>query len=171
MDLVAVWFVAIAALWLGFLLLEGFDFGDALLFPRARSNPRRPHLALMLRTIGPISYWNEVWLVTAIEATFAAFPPWYASWLSTSYLLFVLLVAALIGRAVAFEWRHARHNGALGAWLDPRHHDEDPSSAGIAAGAATGGTTLGLPHRRGRDPRRRTHSPGQPGAPPRGRPP
>ena len=142
MDLVAVWVVAIAALWLGFLLLEGFDFGVAMLLPLLG----RPHddRSLMLRTIGPVWDGNEVWLVTAIGAPFAAYPTWYASWLSTSYLLFVLLLVALIGRAVAFEWRHARHTAR---WEQGWTHVITTGSvaAALAAGAALGGTTLGLP--------------------------
>ena len=142
MDLVTVWFVAIAALWLGFLLLEGFDFGVAMLLPVLGRTPA--DRSLMLRSIGPVWDGNEVWLVTAIGATFAAFPAWYASWLSASYLLFVLLVVALIGRAVAFEWRHARHSQR---WERRWTHVITTGSvvAALGVGAALGGTTLGLP--------------------------
>jgi cytochrome d ubiquinol oxidase subunit II len=151
MTLVGVWFAAIAVLWLGFLFLEGFDFGVALLLPvLGRTGPQRTGRAagqqrdLMLRTIGPVWDGNEVWLITAIGATFAAFPGWYASWLSSSYLLFLLVLLGLIGRAVAFEWRHAREGGrwerglstviVAGSLL---------ASAGV--GAALGVATLGLP--------------------------
>lgn len=142
MDLVNVWFLSIAFLWLGFLLLEGFDFGVALLLPVLGRTP--DDRSLMLRTIGPVWDGNEVWLVTAIGATFAAFPSWYATWLSTSYLLFVLLVVALIGRAVAFEWRHAEHSPR---W-ERRCSQLISAGSAVAAlgvGAALGGTTIGLP--------------------------
>jgi cytochrome d ubiquinol oxidase subunit II len=142
MDLVNVWFLAIALLWLGFLLLEGFDFGVGLLLPVLGRTPE--DRSLMLRTIGPVWDGNEVWLVTAIGATFAAFPSWYAGWLSTSYLLFVLLVVALIGRAVSFEWRHAEHSAR---W--ERHCSQvisvGSAVAALGVGAALGGTTIGLP--------------------------
>jgi cytochrome d ubiquinol oxidase subunit II len=142
MDLVTVWFAAIATLWLGFLLLEGFDFGVGLLLPLLGRTPQ--DRTLMLRTIGPVWDGNEVWLVTAIGATFAAFPSWYASWLSASYLLFAILVVALIGRAVAFEWRHARHSQG---WEQRWAHVISRGSviAALSVGAALGGTTLGLP--------------------------
>jgi len=142
MTLVGFWFAAIALLWLGFLFLEGFDFGVALLLPvLGRTAPERD---LMLRTIGPVWDGNEVWLITAVGAMFAAFPGWYASWLSSSYLLFLLLLLGLIARAVAFEWRHAREETrwergfstviVVGSLL---------ASAGV--GAALGAATLGVP--------------------------
>lgn len=142
MSLVALWFTAVAVLWLGFLLLEGFDFGVALLLPvLGRDAERR---SLMLRTIGPVWDGNEVWLITAVGATFAAFPGWYASWLSSSYLLFLAVLLGLIGRAVAFEWRHAHH----GARWESRWSTAIVGGSLLAAagvGAALGSATLGLP--------------------------
>lgn len=103
MDLVVVWFCVIALLWLGYLFLEGFDFGVGMLLPAlARSDRER---RVMINTIGPVWDGNEVWLIVAIGAMFAAFPDWYASLLSVSYLPLLLLLLALIGRGVAFEYR------------------------------------------------------------------
>ena len=89
MDLTLVWFVLIAVLWTGYLVLEGFDFGVGMLLgaaaprrPAARDRDRR----VMINTIGPVWDGNEVWLLTAGGATFAAFPEWYATMFSGFYL-------------------------------------------------------------------------------------
>jgi cytochrome d ubiquinol oxidase subunit II len=97
------WFVLVAVLWIGYLFLEGFDLGVGMhmLFSARNENQRR----VMLNAIGPVWDGNEVWLVTAIGATFAAFPAWYASLLSSLYLPMIVLVLALIFRAVAIEYR------------------------------------------------------------------
>lgn len=141
MDLVQVWFIAIALLWLGFLLLEGFDFGVAALLPLlARTKADRTQI---LQSIGPVWDGNEVWLVTAIGATFAAFPEWYASWLSSTYLLFLLVLLALIFRAIGFEWRHARHSDAWErGWTAVITGGSVIAALGI--GAALAVTTTGL---------------------------
>src|SRR3954465_8842578 len=97
-----VWFVLIAVLWTGYLFLEGFDLGVGMhMLVSARSEQDR---RVMLNTIGPVWDGNEVWLITAIGATFAAFPDWYASLLSALYLPFLLLLLALIVRAVSIEF-------------------------------------------------------------------
>jgi cytochrome bd ubiquinol oxidase subunit II len=97
------WFVAIAALWLGYLFLEGFDFGVGMLVRvLGRAEPERK---AVLTTIGPVWDGNEVWLIVAAGATFAAFPGWYAGLFSAAYLPMLLLLLALIGRGVALEWR------------------------------------------------------------------
>jgi len=142
MSLVGFWFAAIALLWLGFLFLEGFDFGVALLLPvLGRDEQRR---SMMLRTIGPVWDGNEVWLITAVGATFAAFPGWYASWLSSSYLLFLLVLLGLILRAVAIEWRHAHHDARWEyGWSTAVVAGSLLAAAGV--GAALGAATLGLP--------------------------
>src|ERR671912_596617 len=108
MDLQTVWFAAVAVLWTGFLLLEGFDFGVAALLPVLGRRTHDRHL--MLRSIGPLWDGNEVWLITAVGAVFAAFPGWYATWLPALYLPFVVVLLGLIVRAVAFEWRHSHHD-------------------------------------------------------------
>jgi len=99
---------------------------------------------LMLRTIGPLWDGNEVWLITAAGAVFAAFPGWYASWLPALYLPFVLVLFGLIIRAVAFEWRHSHHTAAWDAtWT--RVITTGSLIAALGVGAALGATTLGLP--------------------------
>src|SRR4051812_8829703 len=142
MDLQTIWFVAVAVLWTGFLLLEGFDLGVAALLPvlgRTRSDKH-----LMLRTIGPLWDGNEVWLITAAGAIFAALPGWYATWLPALYLPFVLVLLGLIVRAVAFEWRHSRSEEL---WDTTWTNVITGGSlvAGLGIGAALGATTLGLP--------------------------
>ncbi|MFD7652397.1 cytochrome d ubiquinol oxidase subunit II [Actinosynnema sp. NPDC059797] len=97
------WFCVIALLWLGYLFLEGFDFGVGMLLPvLGRDETER---RVLINTIGPVWDGNEVWLIVAVGATFAAFPDWYASLLSAAYLPLVLFLLALIGRGVAFEYR------------------------------------------------------------------
>jgi cytochrome d ubiquinol oxidase subunit II len=97
------WFCVIALLWLGYLFLEGFDFGVGMLLPvLGRSETER---RVLINTIGPVWDGNEVWLLVAGGATFAAFPDWYASLFSSVYLPLTLFLVALIGRGVAFEYR------------------------------------------------------------------
>jgi len=98
-----VWFIAIAVLWGGYLLLEGFDLGVGMhmLFSAKNDTQRR----VMLNTIGPVWDGNEVWLLTAGAATFAAFPFWYASLFSTLYVPLTIALLALIFRAVSIEYR------------------------------------------------------------------
>ncbi len=97
------WFVIIAVLWLGYLFLEGFDFGVGMLLRvLGRDEVSR---RVLINTIGPVWDGNEVWLIVAAGATFAAFPGWYAGLLSAAYLPLLLFLLALIGRGVAFEYR------------------------------------------------------------------
>jgi cytochrome d ubiquinol oxidase subunit II len=97
------WFVLIAVLWIGFYFLEGFDFGVGMLLPflGKKDEERRA----IINTIGPVWDGNEVWLLTAGGATFAAFPHWYATMFSGFYLALFLLLVGLIIRGVAFEYR------------------------------------------------------------------
>jgi cytochrome d ubiquinol oxidase subunit II len=98
-----VWFGLIAILWTGYFLLEGFDFGVGVLLPvLGRDETRR---RVLLNTIGPVWDGNEVWLIVAAGATFAAFPEWYAALFSGFYLPLLVILVALIGRGVAFEYR------------------------------------------------------------------
>jgi cytochrome d ubiquinol oxidase subunit II len=102
-DLATVWFLIIAALWLGYLFLEGFDFGVGMLLPiLGRDEASR---RVLINTIGPVWDGNEVWLIVAGGATFAAFPGWYAGLFSAAYLPLLAFLLALIGRGVAFEYR------------------------------------------------------------------
>jgi cytochrome bd ubiquinol oxidase subunit II len=103
MDLQIFWFCLIAVLWSGYFLLEGFDFGVGMLLPFApRTEAER---GAMFESIGPVWDGNEVWLVVAGGATFAAFPAWYATMFSGFYLALLLLLFFLIVRVVSFEWR------------------------------------------------------------------
>jgi cytochrome bd ubiquinol oxidase subunit II len=106
MHLSDLWFIAIAALWSGYFVLEGFDFGVGMLLPfLGRTDVDR---RVMINTIGPVWDGNEVWLLTAGGATFAAFPSWYASMFSAFYLPLLIILIALIIRGVAFEYRGKR---------------------------------------------------------------
>ena len=136
------WFCAVAILWIGYLFLEGFDLGVGMLMKLfARDEAER---RVLLNTVGPVWDGNEVWLLTAGGATFAAFPRWYASLFSGLYLPLTLALVALIFRAVAFEYRgkiaSARWTAAwdwaiaLGSTL-----------AAFCVGAMLALTTTGLP--------------------------
>lgn len=136
------WFVLIAVLWTGYLFLEGFDLGVGMLMKLyARNNETR---RLMLNTVGPVWDGNEVWMITAGGAMFAAFPLWYAGLFSALYLPLLLVLVGLIFRAVAFEYRGKVDSAswrtrwdwaiALGSFI---------SIFGI--GAALALTTTGLP--------------------------
>lgn len=106
MDLQTFWFIAIAVLFVGYFVLEGFDFGVGMLLPflgRGEEGARRRDAAV--KTIGPVWDGNEVWLITAGGALFAAFPEWYATMFSGFYLPLLLILVALILRGVALEWR------------------------------------------------------------------
>jgi cytochrome bd ubiquinol oxidase subunit II len=101
-----IWFIAIAVLWAGYFVLEGFDFGVGILLPvLGRTSAER---RTMINTIGPVWDGNEVWLLTAGGATFAAFPGWYAAMFSAFYLPLLLILVCLIFRGVAFEYRGKR---------------------------------------------------------------
>ncbi|MBX3314577.1 MAG: cytochrome d ubiquinol oxidase subunit II [Actinobacteria bacterium] len=125
MELATFWFILIAVLWTGYFFLEGFDFGvGMLLHPLGRTEADR---RVMINTIGPVWDGNEVWLLTAGGATFAAFPLWYATLFSGFYLPLFAVLVALILRGVAFEYRGKvdsdrwRRNWdlaiAFGSWL------------------------------------------------------
>jgi cytochrome d ubiquinol oxidase subunit II len=103
MDLQIFWFVLIAVLWSGYFLLEGFDFGVGMLLPFLPKDERER--GAMFQTIGPVWDGNEVWLVIAGGATFAAFPAWYGTMFSGFYLALLLVLFFLIIRVVSFEWR------------------------------------------------------------------
>ncbi|WP_371677604.1 cytochrome d ubiquinol oxidase subunit II [Streptomyces sp. NBC_01276] len=106
MELHDVWFVLIAVLWTGYFFLEGFDFGIGVLTKLlARDRKER---RVLINTIGPVWDGNEVWLLTAAGATFAAFPEWYATLFSGFYLPMLLILICLIVRGVSFEYRHKR---------------------------------------------------------------
>jgi cytochrome d ubiquinol oxidase subunit II len=106
MELTTVWFCLIAVLWIGYFVLEGFDFGVGMLLPvLSRSETER---RVVINTIGPVWDGNEVWVLVAGGATFAAFPEWYATLFSGFYLPLLLILVALIVRGLAFEYRAKR---------------------------------------------------------------
>jgi cytochrome d ubiquinol oxidase subunit II len=114
-TLATFWFIVLVVLWTGFLVLEGFDFGVGMLHGVVGRDPQGRGLAL--QTIGPLWDGNEVWLIVAAAGTFAAFPGWYATMFSSSYLLIVLLLAALIVRGLSFEFGSRRDGpGWRRAW-------------------------------------------------------
>jgi cytochrome bd ubiquinol oxidase subunit II len=122
------WFGVIAVLFLGFFILEGFDFGVGMLMePLARigSGDREINRRAILNTIGPVWDGNEVWLIVAGAAMFAAFPGWYATVFSTLYLPLLAILFGMIVRAVAIEWRGKIDDTKWRAWAD----------FGIAAGS------------------------------------
>ncbi|MEV7431336.1 cytochrome d ubiquinol oxidase subunit II [Nocardioides sp. NPDC092400] len=115
MELTTVWFALIAILWMGYFALEGFDFGVGMLLPVLGRDDRRRRV--LINTIGPVWDGNEVWLLVAGGATFAAFPEWYATLFSGFYLPLLLILVALIVRGLAFEYRHKRDDTAWkGRW-------------------------------------------------------
>jgi cytochrome bd ubiquinol oxidase subunit II len=97
-----IWFIIIAIFWVGFFILEGFDFGVGMLHSFVGKDDVERRIAV--NSIGPIWDGNEVWLVVAGAAIFAAFPSWYATMFSTFYLAMVIVLLALIGRGVSFEF-------------------------------------------------------------------
>ena len=103
MSLQTTWFLLIAVLWIGYFILEGFDFGVGALLPFVSSN--EADRRAVLTTLGPVWDGNEVWLLVAGGATFAAFPEWYATLFSGFYIPLFLILVSLIVRGVAFEYR------------------------------------------------------------------
>jgi cytochrome d ubiquinol oxidase subunit II len=115
MQLHTIWFIVIAIQWVGFFVLEGFDFGVGMLHTIVGKTETGMRVAL--NTIGPFWDGNEVWLVVAGAGTFAAFPNWYATMFSALYLALLLVLVALIGRGVAFEFRgKGEHPRWRGTW-------------------------------------------------------
>ena len=117
------WFTLIAVLWTGYLVLEGFDFGVGMLtglLPGGTAENKERERRVLVNSIGPFWDGNEVWLLTAGGATFAAFPGWYATMFSGFYLALLLILVALIARGVTFEWRGKFDHGpwrTLHDWL------------------------------------------------------
>ena len=116
MELTTVWFALIAILWMGYFALEGFDFGVGMLLPVLGREERERRV--LINTIGPVWDGNEVWVLVAGGATFAAFPEWYATLFSGFYLPLLLILVALIVRGVAFEYRAKRDDAAWRARWD-----------------------------------------------------
>lgn len=116
MELNALWFGLLAVLFIGFFFLEGFDYGVGILLPfMGRDDTER---RLIINAIGPVWDGNEVWMLTAGGAMFAAFPNWYATLFSGFYLALFLMLVALILRGVAFEFRSKDDNPAWRSFWD-----------------------------------------------------
>jgi len=109
-NLQTLWFFLIVVLWIGYFVLEGFDFGVGAVLPFIGRNVKER--GTLIRTIGPVWDGNEVWLLVAGGATFAAFPGWYASLFSGFYLALFLILVALIVRGIAIEYRNKRQDDA-----------------------------------------------------------
>ena len=103
MTLSVLWFILIAVLWIGYMTLEGFGFGVGMIYKFVAKDERERRA--LLGTIGPHWDGNEVWLLTAGGATFAAFPEWYGTLFSGAYLVLFLILLALTVRVCAIEWR------------------------------------------------------------------
>lgn len=116
MELTTVWFCLIAVLWTGYFTLEGFDFGVGMLLPVLAEDETERRV--LINTIGPVWDGNEVWLLVAGGATFAAFPEWYATLFSGFYLPLLLILVALIVRGLAFEYRAKRDDDTWRARWD-----------------------------------------------------
>jgi cytochrome d ubiquinol oxidase subunit II len=125
MELNTFWFILLGVLWTGYLVLEGFDFGVGMLLPVLGSKRRgtdatdvEKRRRVLLNTIGPVWDGNEVWVLTAGGATFAAFPHWYATMFSGFYLPLLVILVALIVRNLGFEYRHKRPESSWKARWD-----------------------------------------------------
>ncbi len=137
MGLQEVWFGIIAVLFLGFFILEGFDFGVGMLmepFAHVGTGDPEAHRRAALNTIGPVWDGNEVWLITAGAAMFAAFPGWYATVFSTLYLPLLAILFGMILRVVSIEWRGKIDDAKWRRWAD----------FGIAAGSWLPGILWGV---------------------------
>ena len=116
MDLAVLWFFIVAFFFIGYFVLDGFDFGVGMAMPfLARDDVDR---RVMINTIGPVWDLNETWLIVAGACLFAAFPEWYATLFSGFYLALLLILLALIIRGVTFEYRHQRPGSRWKKWFD-----------------------------------------------------
>jgi len=110
MDLPTLWFWIVAALFVGYFVLDGFDFGVGMSLPFLGKDDTDRRV--LINTIGPVWDLNETWVIVAGAALFAAFPEWYATLFSGFYLALLLILLALIARGVSFEYRHQRPEAA-----------------------------------------------------------
>jgi cytochrome d ubiquinol oxidase subunit II len=141
MNLHLIWFLLLGVLLAGYAVLDGFDFGVGILHPLARTDEER---RIFLSTIGPIWDGNEVWLVTFGGALFAAFPEAYATVFSGFYIAFMLLLTALIFRAVSIEFRSKVHSKGWRAAWDVGFFLSS-LVASLLFGVAVGNLILGVP--------------------------
>ena len=143
MTLEILWFCLLAFFWTAYFVLEGFDFGVGMLLPvLGRSEGDR---GMMFESIGPLWDGNEVWLVIAGGATFAAFPVWYATMFSGFYLALLLILGLLIVRVLSFEWREKAHGRAwkgFWAWMNTIGSIGAPFVWGVALASLLHGTPI-----------------------------
>ncbi len=144
MDLQTTWFVLVGVLWAAYFLTEGFDFGVGMLIPVLGRN--ESDRAAMFAAIGPVWDGNEVWLLIAGGATFAAFPQWYATMFSGFYIALLMILVLLIIRVVSFEWRtksgHPAWRG-LWTWVNVVASYGAPLLWGIGLSSLLSGTPIG----------------------------
>ena len=141
MDLNLLWFVLLGVLLAGYAILDGFDFGVGILHPAAKNDRDR---RLMINSIGPLWDGNEVWLVTFGGAMFAAFPNVYATVFSGFYAAFMLLLFALIFRAVSLEFRSKRESHGWRKFWDYSFFGASFLAA-FLFGVAAGNALIGIP--------------------------
>lgn len=119
MGLQEVWFILVAVLFTGYFVLEGFDFGVGMHLPiLGRGEHASERRTAVMKTIGPVWDGNEVWLITAGGALFAAFPDWYATLFSGFYFPLLLILLGLIVRVCAIEWRGKVDDPVWRRWCD-----------------------------------------------------
>jgi cytochrome d ubiquinol oxidase subunit II len=116
MDLATLWFFIVGFLFIGYFVLDGFDFGVGMSLPfLGRDDVDR---RVLINTIGPVWDLNETWVIVAGACLFAAFPEWYATLFSGFYLALLVILLALIVRGVSFEYRHKNPDSRWKAWFD-----------------------------------------------------
>ena len=143
MTLQTLWFWLLCLLWSGYFVLEGFDFGVGMLLPLLGREERDREM--LFETIGPFWDGNEVWVLVAGGATFAAFPQWYATMFSGLYLALVLMLVLLIVRVLSFEWRERSASPrwrATWAWVNTIGSIGAPLIWGIALASLLYGTPI-----------------------------
>ncbi|KQM83709.1 cytochrome d ubiquinol oxidase subunit II [Agromyces sp. Leaf222] len=116
MDLATLWFWIVAFLFVGYFVLDGFDFGVGMSLPFLGKDDTDRRV--LINTIGPVWDLNETWVIVAGAALFASFPEWYATLFSGFYLALLLILLALIARGVSFEYRHKRPDSRWKSWFD-----------------------------------------------------
>jgi cytochrome bd ubiquinol oxidase subunit II len=147
MSLETLWFVVVAVFWTGFFLLEGFDFGVGVLHTVVGRDEEERRVAI--NAIGPFWDGNEVWLIVAGAAMFAAFPGWYATMFSALYLGLLLVLLALIARGVSFEFggkMRSPHWRRLWTWCTTLGSAAIPLVLGIGLGDLVAGLPVDSSH-------------------------
>ena len=141
-TLAVIWFGLLGVLLIGYAILDGFDLGVGILHPFAPTDDQERRIAI--NAIGPVWDGNEVWLVTFGGALFAAFPEAYASVFSGFYTAFMLLLGALISRAVSMEFRSKVHSARWRRFWDWAFF-AGSALAALLFGVAVGNAMVGLP--------------------------